>query len=112
MSCNCKNPKKQSEEIKNKNNKVLNITLKLVLYFFAMGLASIIVIPVMTVLLFRLIVLNKTEIDITKNILKSFNSKNKKEDNYENDDKNNLDYAEVEHLDVDYFNEVEVLDTK
>lgn len=109
MSCNCKNPKNKTEQSKivNKSDKVLNTIVNLILYFIALGITSIVIIPLMAFVLFRVIVLGKHQYDVLPLALKLFKSKNK--DNDDDDDDDDEDDDEIEHLDSEYFKEVEVL---
>ena len=75
----------------------------------ALSATSIVIIPLMAFILFRVIVLGKNEYDVVPLALKLFKSKNKDDDE---DDDDEDDDEDIEHLDAEYFKEVEVLNNK
>jgi len=113
MSCNsCKDPKKKSNqsEVVKKSDKVVNTVINLILYLIALSVTSIVIIPLMAFVLFRVIVLGRHEYDVVPLALKLFKSKNKGNDKNDDDDDDEED--DIENLDEEYFKEVEVLNNK
>jgi hypothetical protein len=86
MGCNCKNNKiveSLSTNEKTLGGKLKKYTFNFIKYLIVISVASVLVIPVFLIVLFRVIVLNKTEINILPSMLKMFKSNKGKDSNYD-----------------------------
>jgi len=86
MSCNCKNSKiveSLSTDEKTLGGKLKKYTFNFIKYLLVIAISAILVIPVLLVVLFRVIILNKNEIDVLPSMLKIFKSNKGKDSNYD-----------------------------
>jgi hypothetical protein len=86
MSCNCKNSKiveSLSTDKKTLGGKLKKYTFNFIKYLLVIAISAILVIPVLLVVLFRVIILNKNEIDVLPSMLKIFKSNKGKDSNYD-----------------------------
>ena len=86
MSCNCKNSKiveSLSTDKKTLGGKLKKYTFNFIKYLLVISISAILVIPVLLVVLFRVIILNKNEIDVLPSMLKIFKSNKGKDSNYD-----------------------------
>lgn len=111
MSCNCKNnPIKELREKPKVSNKILNYIINFIIYLIALSIASVIVLPFLTIVLFKNIVLGNTELSFSPRLLKLFKSQQLKrvEDKEDDDDGDEEDDDDDEYVDI--FENVELLD--
>jgi hypothetical protein len=86
MSCNCKNSKiveSFSTDEKTLGGKLKKYTFNFIKYLLVISISAILVIPVLLIVLFRVIILNKNEIDVLPSMLKIFKSNKGKDSNYD-----------------------------
>lgn len=86
MSCNCKNSKiveSLSTNEKTLGGKLKKYSFNFIKYLIVIAIASVLIIPVFVIVLFRVIVLNKSEINILPSMLKIFKSNKGKDSNYD-----------------------------
>jgi len=86
MSCNCKSSKiveSLSTDEKTLGGKLKKYTFNFIKYLLVIAISAILVIPVLLVVLFRVIILNKNEIDVLPSMLKIFKSNKGKDSNYD-----------------------------
>jgi hypothetical protein len=86
MSCNCKNSKiveSLSTDKKTLGGELKKYTFNFIKYLLVISISAILVIPVLLIVLFRVIVLNKNEIDVLPSMLKIFKSNKGKDSNYD-----------------------------
>ncbi len=86
MSCNCKNSKiveSLSTNEKTLGGKLKKYSFNFIKYLIVIAIASVLIIPVFVIVLFRVLVLNKSEINILPSMLKMFKSNKGKDSNYD-----------------------------
>jgi hypothetical protein len=86
MSCNCKNNKiveSLSTNEKTLSGKLKKYSFNFIKYLIVISITSVLIIPVFIIVLFRVIVLNKSEINILPSMLKIFKSNKGKDSNYD-----------------------------
>jgi len=86
MSCNCKSSKiveSLSTDEKTLGGKLKKYTFNFIKYLLVIAISAILVIPVLLIVLFRVIVLNKNEIDVLPSMLKIFKSNKGNDSNYD-----------------------------
>lgn len=104
MSCNCKNPKVETPvEDKKTDNKIGTYIVNFIIYLITVTIASVVVLPFLLVVLFRVIVLNNSKINVEPILAKYFKAKKVSEDDDDDDEDDDEEYSE-------YFQNVELLD--
>jgi general stress protein CsbA len=72
-----------STDEKTLGGKLKKYTFNFIKYLLVIAISAILVIPVLLVVLFRVIILNKNEIDVLPSMLKIFKSNKGKDSNYD-----------------------------